>query len=538
MDFGSGPKSKFKNIPMRSSFYQACRSIRGVLGLQNSSSKITLGVIALLATWTSLGSAEIDAGPKNDAPAILIPLRPNSTDAVPVPPFVTPWVTFNTSLSSPSSGSPVALAIGDVDGDGDLDVVAPRAYANGGFVLLRNEGGGRFGAPQTYAGTGRATGIVMADFNADGRLDVALTDSDALTTGNTVSIYFGNGTSSTFAPRQAVSVGTGAVVPVGIAAADFDGDGDVDLAVAGYGYVGTGSSVILLRNSGNGTFAAPISFPSGEGPYDLAVGDLTGDGRPDLVIGHENYRVTVLANNAAGGFAAPLTYTVGGTYAGPLFPTVALGDVDRDGDFDVLYGNTRTYDGHLTGHIVQLRNNGTGVLTRAADIPLVFHSAGPADLATADLNGDGAVDILGAAYDGRNADGVYMIYNDGTGGFGPATRYPAGQITSAVAAADINGDGRLDVLTADSYSNAVTVRYNLGGAFPIAEDHFAAYSQVFQDAADIDGDGDLDLFTSGPHPSHASGVILKPIGVSPFLTPIKGMPHETVRSVKLGVISI
>jgi hypothetical protein len=520
MDFDSGPNRNQKMF-MRSYFHLACRSICGVVRLQNSSSKIILGVIALLATWTSPGLAEMGGGWVSSAPATFVPLRLDSTDAVPAPPFVAPWMTFNTSLSA-SSGSPVALAIGDVDGDGDLDVVAPRANVNGGFVLIRNEGGGRFGAPVTYAGTGDAAGIVLADFNADGRLDVALTDSDAVSTGNTVSIYFGNGTSSTFAARQPISLGSGAVVPVGIVAADFDGDGDADLAVAGYGYVGSGSSVILLRNNGNGTFAAPVSFPSGAGPYDLAVGDVTGDGRPDLVIGHENYRVTVLANDAAGGFAAPVTYTVGGTYAGPLFPSVALGDVDRDGDLDVLYGNTRTWDGNLTGHIVQLRNDGTGALTRAADIPLVWYSAGPADLATADLNGDGAVDIIGAAYDGRTADGVYMIYNDGTGGFGPATRYPAGQITSAVAAADINGDGRLDVLTADSYSNAVTVRYNpVSGPFPLVADEFVAYGQVFQDAGDIDGDGDLDLFTSGPHPSHASGVILRNDGTGHFPNPIE-----------------
>jgi len=500
-------------MSMRSPFNQVCRNVSGTIAC----SKLMFGVIAFIMPWASLGLAEISGGSVNSAPATLIPLRADSIDAVPALPFVAPWVTFNTSLSS-SSGSPVALAIGDVDDDGDLDVVAPRAYVNGGFVFIRNEGGGRFGAPVTYPGTGDAAGIVLADFNADGRLDVALTDSDALTTGNTVSIYFGNGTSSTFAPRQPISLGTGAVVPAGIAAADFDADGDVDLAVAGYGYVGAGSTVILLRNNGNGTFAAPVSFPSGAGPYDLAVGDVTGDGRPDLVIGHHDYRVTVMANNGTGGFAAPVAYPgLGGNYAGPLFPTVALGDVDRDGDLDVLYGNTRTWDGNLTGHIVQLRNNGTGALTRAADIPLVWYSAGPADLATADLNGDGAVDILAAAYDGRTADGVYIILNDGTGGFGPATRYPGGQITSAVAAADVNGDGRLDVLTADSYSNALTVRYNPGaGPFPLLADEFVAYAQVFQDAADVDGDGDLDLFTSGPHPSAAGGVILRNDGTGHF----------------------
>jgi hypothetical protein len=502
---------------MKSSFNRASRNVRGGFGLHGRAVEITVALIALFVGRSSLSSAEVGIGSTNDAAATFLPLRAEAIDGVPAAPFAAPWLSFNTSLSA-SSGSPVALAIGDVDGDGDLDVVAPRAYANGGFVLLRNEGGGRFGEPVTYAGNGGdAAGIVLADFNGDGRLDVALTDSDALTTGNTVSLYFGNGTSSTFASRQPVSLGTGTVVPVGIVAADFDGDGDMDLAVAGYGYVGAGSSVLLLRNNGNGTFAAPVSFPSAAGPYDLAVGDLTGDGRPDLVIAHQDYRVTVLANNGAGGFAAPVVYSgLGDNYAGPLFASVALGDVDRDGDLDVLYGNTRTWDGN-TGHIVQLRNNGAGVLTRAADIPLVLYSAGPADVVAADLNGDGAVDILAAAYDGRAADGVYIIQNDGAGNFGPATLYPAGQITSAVAAADLNGDGRVDVLTADSYSNAVTVRYNPGsGPFPILADEFVAYGQVFQDAADVDGDGDLDLFTSGPHPSAAGGVILRNDGTGHF----------------------
>ncbi len=261
---------------MRSSFNRASQDVRDAIDLRGYSSKIILGVIAILITWSSLSSAEVGAEPTTEAPSMLLPLREGAINAVPTPPFVAPWLTFNTSFSSLSSGSPVALA---------------------------------------------------------------------------------------------------------------------------------------------------------------------------------------------------------------------LGDVDRDGDLDVLYGNTRTWDGN-TGHVVQLRNNGTGLLSRGADIPLGFYSAGPADLAAADLNGNGAVDILAAAYVGRVSDGVYLIQNDGTGGFGPATLYSAGQITSAVAAADVNGDGRLDVLTADSYSNAVTVRYNsASGPFPILADEFVAFDQVFQKAADIDGDG-------------------------------------------------
>ncbi len=417
-----------------------------------------------------------------------------------------------------TNGSPIALATGDVDHDGDLDVVAARGYANGGFAFLRNEGGGRLGAPVAYAGSGRAAGIAMADLNGDGHLDVVVSDSDSLSVGNTVSIYLGNGT-GTFAARQAISVGTGTVVPVGVVATDLDADGDVDIAVAAYGYLGEGSTVVLLRNNGNGTFAAPAAFSVGVSPYDLAAGDLTGDGKPDLVIGHVDYKVSVLPNAGAGNFAAAFTFdNLGGNDAGNNFPAVALADVDRDGDLDVLYGNTRTWDGN-TGHIVQLRNNGTGGLARAADVPLVTYSAGPADLATADLNGDGAPDLIAASYSGRADDGICVMMNNGAGSFGAPVLYAAGQATIAIAAADLNGDGKLDLLTADSYSKAVTVRFNSGaGAFPVVNDDFAALGQTFQDAADIDGDGDLDLFTSGPHPSASEGVIMINDGNGHFTT--------------------
>ena len=247
-----------------------------------------------------------------------VPLGPEATAIVPASPFVTPWLTFNSALVA-HGGSPIQLATGDVDGDGDPDVVAARAYAVGGFVFLRNEGGGRLAQPVGHAGTGRSCDIVLADLNGDGKLDVAISDGDALTTGNTVSVYFNNG-AGTFGARQPISLGTGTVVPVGIAAADFDADGDSDLALAAFGYSGGGSTVIVLRNAGNGTFAAPVSFPGGSGPYQaLATGDLSGDGRPDIVVAHKDYRLSVLVNDGAGNFGAPVAYDVTGTnWASPV----------------------------------------------------------------------------------------------------------------------------------------------------------------------------------------------------------------------------
>lgn len=487
------------------------RRMGGAITTPNLYSKLAISLLALLAALPSFeASAKVVA-----------------------PTFTAPWLSFNTGLNA-AAGSPVALATGDADGDGDRDIVATRAYDEGGFVFLRNESAGRFGQPVSFAGTGKSSGIVLADLDGDGDLDAAITDSDALTTGNTVSVYLATGT-GTFGARQPFSVGSGSPVPVGIVAADFDADGDLDLVVANYGYIGLGSTVSLLRNNGNATFAAPVTFSTAAGPYDIAAGDVSGDGRPDVVVAHESYTVSVLVNNGTGGFGSAITYSnLGDNYAGPLFPTVALGDGDKDGDLDVFYGNTRTYDG-LTGHIVQLRNNGTGSLTRATDIPLVTYSAGPTDLTVADLNGDGAPDLLATSYSGRSSDGVYVILNNGTGGFGPAVLYPAGQATIALAVADLNGDAKLDVLTADSYSNAVTVRFNPGsGVFPVLADELVAFDQFFQDAADFDGDGDLDLFTSGPHPAASSGTVLRNDGTGHF--PIKTSINNGFDGVADGVL--
>lgn len=506
---------------------------RSLVALRNVTvtARCALGLLALFATASPAIAQLVDRG----SPANMVPLRPDETTVTPEPLFAVPWLTFNTAVVA-NGGSPVALAVGDIDRDGDLDVVAARAYVGGsGFSFLRNEGTGRFAQPVIFQGaSGRSAGVALADLNGDGKLDVVVSDGDGLAVGNSMSIYLGNG-DGTFAPRQAVSLGSGRIAPIGITTADFDGDSDVDMAVA----CDAVGAVMVLRNNGNGTFATPVSIPVGSYADDVAAGDLNGDGRADLVVGHAEYRVSVLINNGAGGFNAATGYDnlhLGTFWAGPQLPTVALGDVDRDGDLDVLYGNTRTWDGdNETGQIIQLRNSGNGTLTRDANIPLVWYSAGPTDLVTADMNGDGALDILGSSYSGRADDGVCVVLNNGSGGFGPAVRYPAGQTTRSLAAADMNGDGKLDILTGDDYSNAVAVYINPGnGVLPTIPQDFAGSAQSFQDAADIDGDGDLDMFTSGPHSSGDDGAIMRNDGIGRFTS--RTVIHNGQDAVASGVL--
>jgi hypothetical protein len=430
-------------------------------------------------------------------------------------PFAASWAAYNTSTTL-SGGDPVAFAIADFDNDGAPDVVATRGrseFDGSGFYFLRNDGEGRLAPAVAYTSVSNTWGIVAADFNGDSKLDVAVSNGNYLmTTGNTVSVFLGNG-DGTFVAPQTFSVGTGNVVPQGLAAADFDGDGDADLAVAAYGVVGGGSTVRLLYGNGAGGFSAPITFPAGEGPYKLAVGDLNSDGRPDLVAAVRDLGIAILRNENGTGFSAPVVHEAAPN-SQARFPSVALGDVEGDGDLDVfapgLPANER-------GRILVYRNDGTGALTQSGHASFTAYTASPWDIAAADLNGDGRVDLIGAHHSGRVSDGVVVALNDGSGNFGvgpfaEGIKYLGGQGTYAVAAADMDGDGAKDVLTTDDYSMAVTVRFNNGaGLFPIIPYDLTGAAERWSDAADIDGDRDLDLFTSG-----AQGSVLRNDGTGRF----------------------
>jgi hypothetical protein len=386
---------------------------------------------------------------------------------LPAPPFAAPWLAFNTTAGS-GTGDPLALAVGDFTGDGLPDVVAAQGRSATGFVLMANDGEGRLVRRAAFASPDEAADVVAADFDGDGALDVALSNSDGLTGGTGVSLFLGAG-DGTFEPRRDLPTGAGSEVPVGLAAADFDGDGALDLAVAAYGFNGQGSTVRLLRGDGAGGFAAPVAY------QDVPEGST-----------------------------------------GSAFATIALADVEGDGDLDVFYSNTRTSEGS-SGAVGLLRNDGAGVLGDPSSVALPLFSAGATALATADLDGDGDPDLVANQYSARTTDGLVVALNDGTGAFGAAVLYKGGQSTFDVAAADMDGDGDADLLSSDDYSRAVTVRYNPGGGvFPALPADYAEFLQSYADAADVDGDGDLDAFTSGIGVAYTQGAVMRNGGTGRF----------------------
>jgi hypothetical protein len=422
-------------------------------------------------------------------------------------PFDAPWLGYNagTSHYTGNSGAamrrPSALTTADFDGDGDRDAAVSGWAVNEptGFALLFNDGTGALTTTAQYTVTATLAtwGVQAADFDGDGDADLAVAVSGQThNAGNQVEVWKNDGAGG-FTRGWTLTAGP---VPVGLAAADFNGDGRADVASANYGALGTGTTISVLLSTGSG-FGTQQTYAVGTGPYDLAAGDLDGDGDFDLAVASETQQVTLLFNNGSGTFGTSTVFNHLFVMPKGLYPSVALADANRDGALDVFYTNNSAYtNSSVLEKVAHLRGDGSGQFTLQPYVRLDGFVGGPADLFAADLDGDGAPELLGAHYNGRALDGLMLMDNDGTGAFTWRGVVAAGQSTIAVHAADLDGDGDLDPMTADEASLAVTVHPNDGtGTFANAPSYAAANQGATElDFGDVDGDGDLDaLMTAG-----------------------------------------
>ena len=206
---------------------------------------------------------------------------------------------------------------------------------------------------------------------------------------------------------------------------------------ANYGYLGSGNTVSLLRHNGQtgaaAAFLAPVNYAAGDAPLRLAAADLNGDSRLDLAVGHIqaansaiSVPVSILLNGGSGNFAAPSNYE--SAPGARLFTAaVAFGDLDNDGDADLISGGLYPSGSVDNGAIIVRRNNGAGVFGNHEIYSFPNFVAHPQKLTTADITGDGFADILAAAPTGRSTDGWILLKSNGAGGFLPAVRYEAAQ---------------------------------------------------------------------------------------------------------------
>jgi Flp pilus assembly secretin CpaC len=300
-----------------------------------------------------------------------------------------------TTTGGTINASPSAIATGDFNNDGNIDI-AVTDMANSRVMILLGNGDGTFKTPVPYVTGSNPVAFVAQDFDGDGQPDLAVVNQGDGKTAGTVSVLLGNrvnGTQNgTFGAKTDYPVG---ISPSAIATAIFNTGGFTDLAVTNKG----GNTISILLGIGtnatqNGTFGAQKTFATGNGPAGIAAADFNNDAHPDLAVTNQtDGTVSILLGNGDGSFLAQKAYTTG---SGPV-----------------------------------------GIIAAA------FTGTNP-DLAVAD----------------ESANNVDVLIGNGDGTFTAPITLPTGNSPIAVAGADLNGDGSIDLVTANNASNTVSVTLN------------------------------------------------------------------------------
>lgn len=376
--------------------------------------------------------------------------------------------------------SAVRLAAGDLDGDGAPELAASIQGGTPDFAVLTNDGAGAFGAPTFYsAGYPYITdaGIAIADLDLDGDRDVLYgRDSDLGGLVSSVSLYDNTGSGVLAAP---VPVGTsnsfGTVYE--FAVEDVTGDGWPDvLGVA----QSSDRGFCLIPSTGGGAFGAASVHRTGEMARAIAVGDLDGDGDRDVVVANSG-SLTMTVHENDGGFTLPEVWPAGGF----LTKGTASGDVDNDGDLDFVATDSQI-------HVMKSDGAGGYAIT---SVPAFTSSLSFPHLE--DVTGDGFLDLVASR---GNELAVYA--NDGAGNFPSLVTWPLGSNARGLELGDVNGDGALDgVVTSHGgfSSPALVVIFgdgagNFGPPLEFFAESFVGPDEL--ELGDIDLDGDLDVVTA------------------------------------------
>jgi len=338
---------------------------------------------------------------------------------------------------------PGSVAVGDLAGNGTLDLVVPDD-STGSVDVLSDNGVGGFTSAGAYPAGPDPSAVALGQFDGSGRPDIAVSEPTS------VAVLLNNG-DGTFAAPTDYSVPS---APRSVLVADVNGDGKPDLVVP------NGSSVSVFLGRGDGTFAPAVTTPVPGGFGGVAAGDLNGDGRADLaVVNAAGNAVTTLLGNADGTFAVGATTGYGAgavTWGAP-----AIGDFTCDGKLDLAIPNG------VAETVSILKGNGDGTFGAPTDYPVDEPIQDrPTALTVADIDGDGTPDlvVLNGSQAGVPAPSeVSVLLNDGHGAFTAAGNFPVAGLPESAAVGDFNGDGRPDLAVGNAGG---TVSVLLNGISP------------------------------------------------------------------------
>ena len=372
---------------------------------------------------------------------------------------------------APALGTPISIAAGDFNGDGKMDLAASFSYMPDISTYLGNGAGG-FTVHASYNVGNPCTNLITADLNGDGRLDIGA----LVQRGGEVNYLLGDGTGglSTFG---VINLGSSTAFSVSLVAADFNGDGKVDLAASNHPNNQTGQSVAVALNFGQMNFSSVAYYPTVATPSGLTIGDLNGDGKPDLAVAlYGNNTVESFLNNGKGMFTASQNPSV----VGQNLSSIIAVDFNNDGKADLAVCS------NLYAITVLINDGGNSF----AIPPSIAAGSEPFRMATGDFNNDGNTDL---AYTNFGGSVVSIDLGNANGGFASPVNYPVASNAFFVTTGDFNSDGKLDLAISCFGGQIVILLGNGDGSFatPVAYTAGGSPQQIV--CADFNLDGKIDL---------------------------------------------
>jgi len=382
--------------------------------------------------------------------------------------------TLQSPNAFPLGINPTSVAVGDFNGDGKLDLVAVNR-GDSTLSILLGKGDGTFGTTQNITGGALPLSVAVADFNSDGRADLAVADVRS-----GILIFLGNGDGTFQTPKTFP-----ANLPLSVSVGDFNGDGKFDTVSLD----STGRSINILLGNGDGTFGLPASFIVPETAFATAVADVNHDGKADVLTlastalsGPET--VSVLLGNGDGTFVdTPAPVSSNGL-------AVVEGDFNRDGKADLAAASGN-------GVVVML-GTGEGAFQSGVSYPVGGIGATAVSVLAGDFNHDGITDLAAIS---QNPGTVSIFLGNGDGAFQAANSATTGNNPISFALADFNGDGKLDVAVLDAGSNCaqsgssdlVVFLGNGDGSLQVGRVTTLSSCSSALAAGDFNGDGKVDL---------------------------------------------
>ncbi|CAF1053779.1 unnamed protein product [Adineta steineri] len=419
-----------------------------------------------------------------------------------------------------SNSYPWYIAVGDLNNDNQSDLAVAN-YGSNSIALFLKYDNGSFKIQNTYStrDSSRPQSVVVGDFNDDGQMDIAVTNYQ----GNTINIFLGfaNGM---FSSPWIYSTGTFSS-PLSIKTGDFNNDNQLDIVVTN-SWTG---NIGIFFGYGNGTFKPQITYSTGSNsqPYDVAIGDFNNDNRSDIAVAnYQNNNVGIFLNYGDGSFSNQITYSTGSN-SGPRF--IGVADFNNDSQPDIM--------------VVNQWNNNIGIFIGYHNATFSYQTtysaekgSAPYYAAVGDLNGDNRLDIVVLLYDNRAAL-IFLGYGDGT--FSRQDAFSTGSNTApfSCAIADMNNDKYLDIIISDCDAGKVILLMGFGnGSFANEQSYSTIDNSCLKSVAisDFNNDSVLDIVVTNSN-NDMIGIMLGSIytnGVRENTYSTGTSPHP--RAISLG----